>query len=262
MSSFTEAANRAAEEHSIQRRVIPEGSIVTAVLFEIGFTNAGKEINSILGGIQAKFCFIDFEKDGVKTQLINFDGDEVDFPWDDPNLGKDGYAGLFSKPIYLTPGTLKYRQVSEPQTVEAAVLLYSHALTLDLGPNIQEPFGRCLLQSGLIDISSFNFADLGVTPDFVNADYGFPAVRVFRETWMSYDKKDIDPKTKKPKPGAEKRFNERLTTLDKSVEPYNNDLAELPVTFIPSNKVLKIYKALQVRQEIKKLAAGNSDLPF
>lgn len=257
MSNFNQAANQAAESHHITKRIIPNGAIVNALLYEIGYTKSGKEVNSILGGIQAKFAYLSYEFNNERTKLVDFDEEgNVIFPYDRPEDGKDGMPGLLSKPIYLSPGVLKYKQISEPQTVETAILLYSHTIALELGPNIQEPFGRILLQSGLVDLATLNLGVIGIDSTFATTDVGFPIIRAFRNTWMAYEKKDVE--NGKPKIGAEKRFNEKLTTWDRTQEPHVNVLAEFPVEYMPSSRVMTLYTALRNRQDEKNAISNSS----
>ena len=256
MSNFETAMQAAEQEYKIVRRRIPEGAIVSAMLLEISLTKAGKEANSFLQGIAAKFCFLDFEHEGRVQPLIDFSGDKIEFPYD--SIEKDGtynFPGIQSKPIYITPGTLRAKQSAVPTSNEIGVLLYGAFVQKKLGKGMALPFVTALLQSGLIDVSKFDFASIGLNIDEIKVDKGAPVCKAFRHTYMKYDKKDLE--NGKAKPGAQKQMSEDLTvfqkqTNERGLEIMVDVLGEFPITYVPSSKSLQIYDALKARQELKK----------
>lgn len=260
MSVLDKIKEKAASEKK-ESVSIPSGSIVDALLIGIKYTKKGEEEASILGGIGVKFAFLGYYtgegKDAKYVQTIDYsDLDNIKFPAD--ILEKDGSIsrpGLMSNGPYLSKGVLEFEKFHAPEDEQGRALMYAHLMGRWFGEHMCEPFLSCLGNSGLvpkldpieIGMSNGKFSEL------------FPIVQCYRETWWSYDKKDLDENTKKPVEGARKtQFNEKLTVWNKTTK--SAELGNADIKFIDANTAMKISEALSKRQEQKNLEKGGS--PF
>lgn len=238
---------------------IPNGSIVKALMLQCKFTKRGEEQQSIIGGIALKFAFLSYYKgEGNKTELVQLidysDINNIRFPADILNSdGTTSRPGIMSMPVYLTENVLKARNFNKVDTEQACIALYAYEFSKRFGIKSQLPFIQFLIGTGLA--KTVTHADFNIqTPQI-----GFPVFTVRRYTDRKYDKKDLNPATKEPYPGAEKRFVEELTVYNKDLKA--SDLESIDVEYVTAESAIAINSALIKRADEKKAESGTAQGP-